>query len=472
MVAWLADGTKGNADLCAYFFLRARQLLHSDGDFGLLATNTIAEGDTRDVGLQFLVHSGSTIYRAVRSRPWPGQANLEVSHVWMRLGSWCGTIFLDDNIVSGITPLLAESGGVTGNPQRLAANADKSFGGAKVYGQGFVLDIEDALRLLEKDCRNAQVLFPYLIGEDLNSRSDQSPSRWVMNFFDWPLDRDTAPTGYNGSVAADFQECLKIVRDTVKPEREALRDNADGKRRKAYWWQYGRRTPALDAAIRGLERVLTMSIVTHHIGFVFVPTNIVFSHRVVVVSMCHWSAFALLQSNLHEVWARLYSSQLETRLNYSPSDCLQTFPFPLGVVDGDKSTPQLSNLGETYYEHRRCTMLTRKEGLTKTYNRFHDPDEPAEDIQKLRQLHVEMDDAVAAAYDWTDLDLGHGFHKTRQGVRFTISESAHCEVLARLLKLNHERYAEEVAQGLHDKGKKKANTSRPRRTKTQGSTLF
>jgi hypothetical protein len=100
-------------------------------------------------------------------------------------------------------------------------------------------------------------------------------------------------------------------------------------------------------------------------------------------------------------------------------------------------------------------MLDRKEGLTKTYNRFHNPDETAADIVKLRQLHVEMDQAVAAAYGWIDLDLGHGFHETRQGVRYTISEPARREVLARLLKLNHERYAEEVKQGLHEKKKSK-----------------
>ena len=101
-------------------------------------------------------------------------------------------------------------------------------------------------------------------------------------------------------------------------------------------------------------------------------------------------------------------------------------------------------------------MDHRQEGLTKTYNRFHDPAETSADIQKLRQLHVEMDNAVAAAYGWTDLDLGHGFHETKQGVRYTISEAARREVLARLLKLNHERYAEEVKQGLHEKKKPKA----------------
>ena len=105
-------------------------------------------------------------------------------------------------------------------------------------------------------------------------------------------------------------------------------------------------------------------------------------------------------------------------------------------------------------------MQSRQEGLTKTYNRFHNPDESAEDIERLRELHVEMDRAVADAYGWGDLDLGHGFHETKQGVRFTISEEARREVLDRLLLLNHERYAEEVAQGLHDKKAKKGKTKK------------
>ena len=80
-----------------------------------------------------------------------------------------------------------------------------------------------------------------------------------------------------------------------------------------------------------------------------------------------------------------------------------------------------------------------------------------------------MDQAVAAAYGWTDLDLDHSFHETKQGTRFTISESARREVLARLLKLNHERYAEEVAQGLHDKGKGKPKATGRKGKKSSSS---
>ena len=92
----------------------------------------------------------------------------------------------------------------------------------------------------------------------------------------------------------------------------------------------------------------------------------------------------------------------------------------------------------------------------KAYNRFHDRGEQSADIARLRALHVEMDQAVAAAYGWSDLDLGHGFHATKQGERFTLSEPARRTVLDRLLALNHQRYAEEVAAGLHEKGGKKS----------------
>jgi hypothetical protein len=112
--------------------------------------------------------------------------------------------------------------------------------------------------------------------------------------------------------------------------------------------------------------------------------------------------------------------------------------------DEFRSTQPL-RFGERYYAYRKNVMAFRREGLTATYNRFHNPQEAAEDIRKLRALHVEMDNFVAAAYGWTDLDLGHGFHQTKQGIRYTISEPARREVLDRLLALNHARHAAEGA---------------------------
>lgn len=98
------------------------------------------------------------------------------------------------------------------------------------------------------------------------------------------------------------------------------------------------------------------------------------------------------------------------------------FPMPSKLSD-------LQQAGAKFNSHRRTVMDDRKEGLTKTYNRFHGHGEKSEEIQVLRTLQVEMDQTVAAAYDWRGSDLDHGFHKTKQGVRYTISESARRTVL-------------------------------------------
>src|SRR5262249_24575677 len=182
----LANGRKGSADLSAYFFLQARRLLKSGGHFGMLATNTIAQGDTREVGLDQLTAMGGVIYRATQSRRWPGDASLEVAEVWLRNGEWRGDHFLDNAPALGITSFLTKPGRATGQPHRLTANAEKSFIGSYVMGIGFVLMPEEAEELIAKDECNRDVLFPYMNGEDLNSRPDQTPSRWVISFHDWP----------------------------------------------------------------------------------------------------------------------------------------------------------------------------------------------------------------------------------------------------------------------------------------------
>jgi hypothetical protein len=440
LVRRLARGQRGSADLCAYFFLRARQLLREGGGLGMLATNTIAQGDTREVGLDQLLADGCVIPRAVPSRKWPGTASLEVAHLWLRRGAWAGPCSLDDEPAEGITAFLTRPGAVTGKPHRLTANAGKSFQGSIVLGMGFVLTPEEAEGLIARDGRNKDVLFPYLNGEDLNSRPDQSPSRWVIDFFDWPLDRESAPEGYTGPVAADYPNCLAIVEEKVRP----VRAKNKRKPRRELWWQYAERAPALYATIAGMEWVLTVAATSRTLAFAFTATDVVFSHATYVIALSRWEHFALLQSAFHDAWARHYASSMKGDLRYTPSDCFETFPFPTDIGPLEAS-------GESYHAHRRQVMLARNEGLTKTYNRFHDPGEKAEDIAELRRLHVEMDRAVAGAYGWGDLDLGHGFHETRQGVRYTLAEAARLEVLGRLLALNHERYAEEERQGLHEK---------------------
>jgi hypothetical protein len=208
---------------------------------------------------------------------------------------------------------------------------------------------------------------------------------------------------------------------------------------------------------------------------VFQSKGIIYDQKITVIALDSFSAFSVLCSHLHHWWVIRFGSSLRTDAVYTPSDCFETFPFPGSVLEtGDEISGPLSRIGQEYDQCRSKLMIERQEGLTTTYNRFHDPIETSADIQKLRELHVEMDAAVAAAYGWTDLVLDHGFHQTKQGVRYTISEIARREVLARLLKLNHERYAEEVKQGLHEKKKPKATKGKkqPKSKSHAGPSLF
>ena len=440
---------RGSADLCSYFFLRDLSIA-CRGRVGTIATNTIAEGDTREVGLRQAVDMGWSVYRAEKSRPWPGEASLEVSLVWVGHAERNEIRVLDGNRVSGITPLLDQLSRVTGHPYQLSVNAGQSFQGSIVLGTGFILEPIEAHDLIIKDSRNKAIIFPFLNGEDLNSRLDFSASRWVIDFHDWPIEQ-----------ARKYAEAFSIVEREVKP----FRDKSNRKVRREIWWQFAERATGLYDAISGLERILVCSEVTKYLSFIWVNAGTVFSSNLDVFPSANDSLYAILNSSLHDLWARKYSAHLETRLKYSPGNAFETFPFP-------SPTSHLERLGGQLSAHRKAAMQTFHAGLTKTYNFFHNDMVRDENIVRLREIHVEVDESVREAYalreerepaireyeahvasaplpTWREIDLGHGFYETRQGLRFTVSPQARVDVLDKLLALNHYRYAQEVKQGLH-----------------------
>ena len=177
----------------------------------------------------------------------------------------------------------------------------------------------------------------------------------------------------------------------------------------------------------------------------------IFANTLAVIAHPNLAPFAVLQSRVHEIWARFFSSSMKDDLRYTPSDCFETFPFPLGY----ESDPTLEEIGQAYHDHRATLMVAANEGMTKTYNRFHKFGEGGVTIQRLRELHDEMDRAVLGAYGWHDLvaELRPEFlteesenDHTYQNRYFWPAEGRD-RVLARLLALNAERHAEEVAEG-------------------------
>ena len=430
------ENTNGNADLVSFMFLRAFKLLRRGCSLGLIACNTIAEGDTLKNGLQFICTHEGHIYRAVPRMRWPGNAQVQISivHIAKSISPIC---YLNNSEVPFITSSLTASDTTEALPKQLIKIGLISFVGSYISGNGFVLTPEEANTIISRSTKEQMVIQPYLGGSELNKRINDTPQRFIINF-----------SPKSEEEAREFSLCFDRVESLVKPHRMKV----NRKRRRKLWWLFADQQAGIydTIATKGLGRVLSITMTAMQFKFDWVSSDYIFDQTVVVITCQHDWAFALFQSSIHLEWAYRYGASFGSVAapRYNPSRCFETFPFP-------ETMNQLNNFGEKYHEQRHSIIQTHQEGLTKTINRFHDKEECCQSIQELRVLQIEMDKAVAAAYGWDDLDLGHGFHETKQGDHFTISEEARRKVLQRLLKLNHERYAEEVKQGLHDKKAKK-----------------
>ena len=433
LLAWLKHahtGAHGNADYSAHFFRRCDHLLGDHGTLGLIATNTIAQGDTRTTGLQAIVADGGVIYDAIRTLPWPGDAAVIVSVVHIARGSAALEVpcVLDGDKVAAINSRL-RSGAERPDPVPLLTNADKSFQGSVVLGMGFVLTPEERDSLIHKSHKNGERIFPYIGGEEVNSHPTQDFNRYVINFGDMTLEQ-----------AARWPDLLSIVREKVKPER----DQNNREVRKKYWWRFGETTPALYAALAPLSRCLVTARVTKHLCISLQPTDRVLHEKLFVFPVSSMAVFAALQSRAHAAWTWLLSSTMKTDLNYSASDCFATFPFP-----AESSSVGLDAIGAQLYATRAHYMARTWQGLTTTYNQLKDPDyvgdlSPASAVRStssdrpaspwatpaglgdtipaitadpglhrpetrsayihyLRHLHERLDRAVLAAYGWSDI---------------------------------------------------------------------
>ena len=481
----------GSCDLVTYFFRRIYELLKPKGFQSLISTNTIAQGSAREGGLDVILSQNGSINFAIRSIKWPGLAAVEVSLVTIYKGIWGNGRILGDKKVDYISSYLDDAEEI-GNPYQLKQNEGKSFQGSIVLGKGFILEPGEAEALIAKNPKNKDVLFPYLNGEDLNTNPDQSPSRWVINFFNW--DEDFCRQNY--------PDCFEIVERLVKPERIRQDDFGNFVLRKPLpekWWIYAEKRPALYQSISGLERVLVINNHTKYHQFAFINTNIVYSHALTIISSDKIVLYTIMCSNIGNGWAWKYGSTMGAgTLRYTPSEIFETYPFPSDKLLENEA--DLEGIGNDYHTFRKLLMVKLQLGLTKTYNLFHCRDfveglskEEAESskdkniqfllkhlaktpgaisfeealagIIKLRELHKKMDETVLRAYGWTDINIAHSFYEVdylpeNDCIRYTISPETRKEVLHRLLLLNHKIYDEEVKAGLWDKkkttGKKKA----------------
>ncbi|WP_433935199.1 DNA methyltransferase [Sorangium cellulosum] len=433
--AWLEalHGATRNTDLAAHFFRRAAALLGRRGTVGLIATNTIAQGDTRRSGLQPLVEGGrAIIYHAVRSAPWPGDAAVHVAVVHLAVGmsprDGVPPPRLDGRPVRHINSHLRAMP-ERPDPRPLRASQDLCFIGCFLRGGGFVLAEGEGRALRAADPAAGEVLRPFLGGEEVNSSPSHSPHRCVIDFGERGLEE-----------AGRWPALLSIVRSRVKPERDRLRSTGVDAGHKARWWQFANPRPELRRRLAPLRRCLVAARVTKHLCFAFQPVDRTFSDQLCVFAIEDHARFAVLQSRAHEAWARLLSSTMGEGLRYAPSDCVETFPFPRPEHLGPGGLVEAA--GERLYAARARLMVEMGEGLTAMYNLLKDPACARPGVVELRSLHEEMDRAVLAAYGFHDIEIPPYAAPSTPGER-QAAGAFEDMVIDRLFALNEAGAAEE-----------------------------
>ena len=449
IVTSTAHNRKGAADLCAYFLLRAHQLLNRPlGAAGLISTDSICDGDNATIGLRGLASDSAQLISAVKSMPWPGKAGVSIAILcWVTAETnWRGNYALDGRDVERIQWDFTLGDGSVREIRTLKSKIVESFAGTNIHGEGFLLPPNEARMLIANNAKNSLVVKPYLNGADVNTQIRQQPTRWVIDF-----------GTMSRSAAEEFSECFSIVTDRVKPYRETLTKQIH----EPDYWKFWDKRLSSYSKISKYERVLVSARAAKDVQLTWVKNDGIFSDQLVVfITECP-GIFAVLQSTVHNVWAwDVCTGMWGSGIRYAPSKAVSTFPLP-------NEPGALSDIGDRYYQARLEYEIRQEVGLTDLYNRFHEAANTESSILRLRTLHEEMNHLVLQAYGWEDIDLDHGFHKVpylpvNDRVRFTISDVARVEVLRRLSELNRQRYEEEVAQGSHASAAPRTSTRAPR----------
>jgi len=437
----------GLSELAVYFLRRAYDLICPHGFVSLITTNSIIDGNIRKDGLEYIVSNGGEINMADSNKQWSGAANLYVSLLAVHKGRWTGLKLLNGQPVQQINTFFEEAEHLS-QPMKLVESSNWVYQGSIVLGDGFILTRQQARNIITSCPKNRKVIRKIINGKELTSDPFQKPKRRVIDFFNMTIQE-----------AQQFVEPFEIVSELIRPERMQLKDTPSNKKSRSNWWQYAAFRKSLYSKIRNLPKCFVATATTKYLNFSAMPTDYVFTHAVFVFATDRWDLFSVVQSSLHEVWARKYSGSLETRLRYSPSYCFENFTFPDGLWE--TVNPALGEIGEQYHSHRKELMEFLELGLTKIYNLFHMKDlnwelvtqvtknstvatEGYEALMKLRELHVELDNAVRDAYGWHDLDLEHDLYEIEtlpenDRVRYTISPAARSELLKRLFAENQAR---------------------------------
>jgi hypothetical protein len=393
---------KDSVDFCCYWFRLAHENLSENGRAGLVGTNSISQGKSRRASLDYILQNGGTIYNAVSTQVWSGEANVHVSIVnWHKQQT--SKFMLDGQPVSNINSSLGMKTDVT-LAEKIKQNSNIGFQGVIPVGKDFYISEEQAQEWIRKNKKNSNVLKSSLSAGDLADKPNAFPSRWIIDFNDIDLEE-----------ASSYKQPFAHLKINVKPQRDENRREVT----RVNWWKYGEKRPAMRQEMFLLS--CYFAVPSHSKWFVFLPCDLQWlpNNSTAVITSEDFYVLGLLTSNVHREWVKAQSSTLEDRTRYTHNTCFETFPFP--QLDGSqKIIKDIRAAMQKLHDYRTEQMENKQWGITKLYNEFfHEP------ASQLYKLHKKLDSLVMQAYGFnTDDDL-----------------------LAKLLELNLE-LAEREEQGL------------------------
>lgn len=439
----------GMADFCVYWFRRANDLLPEcsvqdpfTGRAGLVGTQNIRNNASRIGGLDAIAASG-TIIEAVENQPWSGEANVNVSianwvkskdaavlprkrSLWFQVasskylkvakpksdGPRSKFYELDVKEVAAINSALSDKVDLSKAAQ-LKANTSpqKCFTGQMLGHAGFLLDAGQRRAIVESDPMSAQVIYPYLNGDD--ALGGVELNRYVLDF----EQRDQIE-------ASKFKGAFAWARREVLPDRAAAAEDGkdeEGNQRphhKAFlarWWQLSFGRAELLESIREKKRYIVCSRVTKRPIFFFVSSDVRPSDALSCFAFDDDYSYGVLQSSAHFKWFEAKSSKLTERLRYTPDSVFDTFAWP--QTPTSKQVLAVAAAGRNIRKIRDKAVAARSGGLRAVYQALELPG-----AHPLRSAHDELDGAVLAAY---------GFSAKKDVLQQLLGLNAECAVAER-----------------------------------------
>ena len=419
----------GMADFCVYWIRRAHDHLAPctaadpvAGRAGLVGTQNIRNNASRIGGLDHVVKDG-TILEAVDNQPWSGEANVHVSianwvktqdaallpktrrlwfkteptaamkKLWKSQGKNAAKEFeLGFRNVAQINSALSDQTDVA-NAGVLACNTEpqRVFQGVTPGHAAFVLDDAERQSLVARDARAAEIVYPYLIGDEILTGQGQ-PERFVLDFEQRSI-----------LEAQQYPAAFTHVQTTVLPARQKAAEEGrddEGNMRPHHrqfldrWWKLSWDRAEMIAAIARVPRYLVCSRVTKRPIFVFASASIRPGDALQVFIFADDYSFGILQSHTHWLWFITKCSKLEARFRYTPDSVFDTFPWPQSPEA--KAVSAVAAAGREVRRIRAEALPKLKGGLRALYRTLELPG-----ANPLKDAHAALDAAVLAAYGFT-----------------------------------------------------------------------